>query len=100
MEFPIIISFRSGGYSTNGGKRNVLRKDDNTNVGYIAVKHWSRTYGDKETMKIYAHVDTEHKFTAISKVTLDSSKLFSELNSERLTISDGDTLKRLTGLRS
>lgn len=53
-----------------------------------------------ETTQIYAHADTEHKRTAIAKATPENSLLFSKLNSERMNISDEDTLKRLTGLRN
>ncbi|HAG10811.1 MAG TPA: hypothetical protein DCK76_05400 [Desulfotomaculum sp.] len=57
-------------------------------------------HANLETTQIYAHADTEHKRTAIAKATPENSPLFSKLNSERLTISDEDTLKRLTGLRN
>ena len=52
-----------------------------------------------ETTRIYAHADTEHKRTAIAKATPADSPLSTILNSERLTISDEETLKLLTGLR-
>jgi len=51
-----------------------------------------------ETTKIYAHADTEHKRIAIAKATAGSSPLLSKLDPERFTISDDETLKRLTGL--
>jgi hypothetical protein len=51
-----------------------------------------------ETTQIYAHADTEHKRTAIAKATPENSPLFSTLDPERLTTTDEDTLKRLTGL--
>jgi len=52
-----------------------------------------------ETTQIYAHADTEHKRIAIAKATPEKSPLFSKLNTERYTINDDDTLKRLVGLR-
>lgn len=51
-----------------------------------------------ETTQIYAHADTEHKRTAIANATPKDSPLYEKLNSERLTITDEDMLKRLTGL--
>jgi site-specific recombinase XerD len=52
-----------------------------------------------ETTLIYAHADTEHKRKAIAAATPTNNPLYAKLNSERMTISDDDTLKRLTGLR-
>ena len=52
-----------------------------------------------ETSRIYAHADTEHKRKAIAAATPADSPLFSKLNSARYTVSDEETLKRLTGLR-
>ena len=51
-----------------------------------------------ETTQIYAHADTEHKRTAIAAATPPGNPLFAKLNPERFTISDEETLKRLTGL--
>ena len=51
-----------------------------------------------ETSKIYAHADTEHKRKAIAAATPPSNPLYSKLNSARYTLSDDETLKRLTGL--
>ena len=55
-------------------------------------------HANLETTQIYAHADTEHKRTAISKATSDASPLSANLNAQRMTISDEETLKRLTGL--
>jgi len=52
-----------------------------------------------ETSRIYAHADTEHKRIAIAAATPSDSPLFSKLNSARYTVTDEETLKRLTGLR-
>lgn len=52
-----------------------------------------------ETTQIYAHADTEHKRIAIANSTSPDNQLYSKLNSARYTISDEDTLKKLTGLR-
>ena len=52
-----------------------------------------------ETTQIYAHADTEHKRIAIANSTSPDNPLYSKLNSARYTISDEDTLKKLTGLR-
>ncbi|MCI8526906.1 MAG: site-specific integrase [Oscillospiraceae bacterium] len=52
-----------------------------------------------ETTQIYAHADTEHKRIAIAASTSQDNPLYSKLNSARYTISDEDTLKKLTGLR-
>ena len=51
-----------------------------------------------ETTQIYAHADTEHKRSAISAATPPESPLSSILNPNRYTITDDETLKRLTGL--
>jgi site-specific recombinase XerD len=51
-----------------------------------------------DTTKIYAHADTEQKRKAIAKSTPRDSPLYAKLNSERFTISDDETLKRLSGL--
>ena len=52
-----------------------------------------------ETTQIYAHADTEHKRKAIATATPQDSPLYSKLNSARYTVTDEDTLKKLTGLR-
>ncbi len=52
-----------------------------------------------ETTLIYAHADTEHKRKAIAAATPADNPLSKKLNPKRFTISDDDTLKRLTGLR-
>lgn len=52
-----------------------------------------------ETTQIYAHADTEHKRKAIASATPVDNPLFSKLNSARYTVTDEDTLKRLTGLK-
>lgn len=55
-------------------------------------------HANLETTQIYAHADTEHKRIAISAATPSDNPLISKLNPERYTISDEETLKRLTGL--
>ena len=52
-----------------------------------------------ETTQIYAHADTEHKRKAIAAATPADHPLYAKLMPERYTISDEETLKRLTGLR-
>ena len=52
-----------------------------------------------ETTQVYAHADTEHKRRAIAAATTAENTLHAELSMERFTVSDEDTLKRLTGLR-
>lgn len=52
-----------------------------------------------ETTQIYAHADTEHKRKAIAAATPQNNPLYSKLNSSRYTVTDDETLKRLTGLR-
>lgn len=52
-----------------------------------------------ETTQIYAHADTEHKRKAIAAATPQDNPLYSKLNSARYTVTDEDTLKKLTGLR-
>jgi len=51
------------------------------------------------TTLIYAHADTEHKRKAIEKATDPESPLYTTLDAERFTISDGDILKKLYGLK-
>lgn len=52
-----------------------------------------------ETTQIYAHADTEHKRKAIAAATPQDNPLYSKLNSARYTVTDEETLKKLTGLR-
>lgn len=52
-----------------------------------------------ETTQIYAYADTEQKRKAIASATPRDNPLFTKLNPLRCTITDEDTLKRLTGLR-
>jgi len=56
-------------------------------------------HANLETTQVYAHADTEHKRKAIAAATPAANPLHAKLSSERFTISDEDTLKRLTGLR-
>ena len=52
-----------------------------------------------ETTQIYAHADTEHKRKAIEAATPQDNPLYSKLNPARYTVTDEETLKRLTGLK-
>ena len=52
-----------------------------------------------ETTLMYAHADTEHKRKAIAAATPPNSPLASILNSARYTVTDEETIKKLTGLR-
>lgn len=52
-----------------------------------------------ETTQVYAHADTEHKRKAIAAATPLGNPLHAKLGAERFTVSDEETLKRLTGLR-
>ena len=52
-----------------------------------------------ETTQIYAHADTEHERKAIEAATSQDNPLYSKLNSARYTVTDEETLKRLTGLK-
>ena len=52
-----------------------------------------------ETTQIYAHADTEHKRKAIEAATPQDNPLYSKLNSARYTVTDVETLKKLTGLK-
>lgn len=52
-----------------------------------------------ETTLIYAHADTEQKRRAIEKATAPDSPLKTVLNSERFTVSNDDTIKKLYGLK-
>ena len=52
-----------------------------------------------ETTQIYAHADTEHKRKAIEAATPQDNPLYSKLNSARYTVTDEETLKKLTGLK-
>ena len=49
--------------------------------------------------QVYAHADTEHKRKAIAAATPQDNPLYAKLSPERFTISDEDTLKRLSGLK-
>lgn len=52
-----------------------------------------------ETSLMYAHADTEHKRKAIAEATPPDNPLHAKLSPKRFTITDEETLKRLTGLR-
>lgn len=52
-----------------------------------------------ETTLIYAYADTEQKRKAIAAATPKDNPLYAKLNPARCTVSDEETLKRLTGLR-
>ncbi len=52
-----------------------------------------------ETTQIYAHADTEHKRKAIEASTPPDNPLYAKLNAARYTVTDEETLKKLTGLR-
>jgi integrase/recombinase XerD len=52
-----------------------------------------------ETTEIYAHADTEMKRKAIEAATPHDSPLREFVNSERYTMSDEDTIKRLYGIK-
>lgn len=52
-----------------------------------------------ETTQVYAHADTEHKRRVIANATPKDNPLYSKLNSARYTVTDEDTLKKLTGLK-
>ena len=52
-----------------------------------------------ETTLIYAYADTEQKRIQIEKATPRNSPLRSKLNSNRYTVNDDETLKKLHGLK-
>lgn len=52
-----------------------------------------------DTTLIYAHADTEQKRKAIEKATGPESPLKNTLNADRFTISDGNVIKKLYGLK-
>jgi site-specific recombinase XerD len=52
-----------------------------------------------KTTLIYAYADTEQKRKTIAAATPDDNLLYAKLSPARFTVSDDDTLKRLTGLR-
>jgi len=52
-----------------------------------------------DTTLIYAHADTERKRKAIETATSSSSPLKKKFNSERFTVVDDETLKKLYGLK-
>ena len=56
-------------------------------------------HANLETTLVYAHADTEHKRKAISAATPPNNLLHAKLSPNRFTVTDEDTLKRLTGLR-
>lgn len=56
-------------------------------------------HANLETTQVYAHADTEHKRKAIADATPAKNPLHAKLSMGRYTVSDEDTLKRLTGLR-
>ena len=56
-------------------------------------------HSQQETTQIYAHADTEHKRKAIEAATPQDNPLYSKLNSARYTVTDEETLKKLTGLK-
>jgi len=56
-------------------------------------------HANLETTQVYAHADTEHKRKAIAAATPADNPLHAKLSPERFTISDDETLKRLSGLR-
>ena len=56
-------------------------------------------HANLETTLIYAHADTEQKRRAIEKATELDSPLTENLNADRFTVSDDDTIKRLYGLK-
>lgn len=56
-------------------------------------------HANLETTLVYAHADTEHKRKAIAAATPVDNPLNTKLSPERFTVSDEDTLKRLTGLK-
>jgi site-specific recombinase XerD len=56
-------------------------------------------HANLETTLIYAHADTEYKREAIAKATTSDSPLVDKIHSDRYTVTDEDTLKRLYGLK-
>jgi len=56
-------------------------------------------HANLETTLVYAHADTEYKRKAIAASTPAENPLHAKLNPSRFTVTDEDTLKRLTGLR-
>ena len=56
-------------------------------------------HANLETTQVYAYADTEHKRKAIAAATPAGNLLHAQLAPERFTVTDEDTLKRLTGLR-
>ena len=65
------------------------------------LTHISQWLGHSQlqTTQIYAYADTEHKRKAIEASTSPDNPLYSKLNSARFTVTDDETLKKLTGLR-
>jgi site-specific recombinase XerD len=66
-------------------------------MSLVLVSEWLG-HANLETTQVYAHADTEHKRKAIASATSKDNPLNTKLSSERFTISDENTLKRLTGL--
>ena len=64
----------------------------------ILISQWLG-HAQPDTTLIYAHADTEQKRKAIEASTSPSSPLKKALNSQRFTVDDEDTLKKLYGLR-
>jgi len=64
----------------------------------MLVSQWLG-HSQLETTQIYAHADTEHKRKAIEAAMPQDNPLYSKLNFARYTVTDEDTLKRLTGLK-
>ena len=62
------------------------------------VSQWLGHTRLETTQIYYANADTEHKRVAIAAATPPGNPLFAKLNSERFTITDEETLKRITGL--
>jgi site-specific recombinase XerD len=52
-----------------------------------------------ETTLVYAYADTEHKRKSIETATPSNSPLRKNLNAERYTVTDDETLKKLYGLK-
>jgi hypothetical protein len=67
-------------------------------MNLVLVSEWLG-HAHLETTQIYAHADTEHKRKAIAAATSLGNPLHVKLSHARFTVTDEDTLKRLTGLR-
>ena len=64
----------------------------------ILISQWLG-HSQLETTQIYAHADTEQKRKAIAAATPKNDPLHKRLSPDRFTVTDEDTLKRLSGLR-